>query len=393
MITNLVLGDSLEVLIDHRGKTPKKLGSDFIQSGVPVASAILVKNGRLDLSAARYVDEPTFLRWMSVRTRKGDVILTSEAPLGRLARVESNEPLVLGQRLFGLRGRSDVLDSGFLYYALQTHIVRSDLIGRSTGTTVVGIRQSALRETVIPAPEIKAQQAIAEMLGSLDEKIAANEILISLVDGLAATLFEHLTKGAPSAPLSDIAAVNVLGVKPTVGTLRYLDISSVGQGNYIYPDEVAWNDAPDRARRKITTGDTVWSTVRPNRRSHALIMDDDRLLVGSTGLAVLSPKPGRVAGLYESTRREAFVAYLEGVAEGSAYPAVRGERFLQAPVPLLENSEWHAFEAQALPLRRRAHAAASESRSLADLRDELLPLLMSGDVTVRAAEHSVAEVV
>ena len=102
MSSSLVLGDALEVLMDHRGKTPKKLGSEFVESGVPVVSAILVKDGRLDLAGARFVDEATCQRWMSVPTRKGDVLLTSEAPLGRVARVETDAPLVLGQRLFGL---------------------------------------------------------------------------------------------------------------------------------------------------------------------------------------------------------------------------------------------------------------------------------------------------
>ena len=62
----LLLGESLEHLIDHRGKTPLKLGSDFISSGVPVASAVLVKNGSLVLDNARCVDHATYERWMTV---------------------------------------------------------------------------------------------------------------------------------------------------------------------------------------------------------------------------------------------------------------------------------------------------------------------------------------
>src|SRR6266700_6126401 len=103
-MSEIVLGDALEVIIDHRGKTPKKLGGDFVRMGVPVASALLVRNGCLNLEDARYVSPEMHKRWMPIPTRRHDVILTSEAPLGRVALVDSDQPLVLGQRLFGLRG-------------------------------------------------------------------------------------------------------------------------------------------------------------------------------------------------------------------------------------------------------------------------------------------------
>ena len=85
------LGDVIEALIDHRGKTPKKLGGSFASSGVPVVSALNVKSGRLSFDAARrYVTSEMSERWMPVRLKAGDVVLTSEAPLGEVARVPSD---------------------------------------------------------------------------------------------------------------------------------------------------------------------------------------------------------------------------------------------------------------------------------------------------------------
>jgi type I restriction enzyme S subunit len=156
------LGELLEVLIDHRGKTPKKLGGDFVSVGIPVASAVNVKSGRLLFEGApRCVTPEMFERWMPVRLRAGDVLLTSEAPLGEVARVVSDEPLVLGQRLFGLRGRPDVLDSGYLYYALQWRPIQDRLLARSTGTTVHGIRQSELVRVSMPVPPLLKSTKVA----------------------------------------------------------------------------------------------------------------------------------------------------------------------------------------------------------------------------------------
>lgn len=206
---DLILGESLEVLIDHRGKTPRKLGGDFVRQGVPVASALLVKDGRLALGEARCVTEEMYGRWMSVSLKRHDVLLTSEAPLGRVALVPDDSPLVLGQRLFGLRGKAGVLDSRFLFYALQTDAVQSELRGRATGTTVAGIRQSELVRVRIPAPSYPEQVAIAAVLGALDEKIAVNDRIVENSYELVQAQWTKSALGARNfVPVSQLAEVN-----------------------------------------------------------------------------------------------------------------------------------------------------------------------------------------
>ena len=111
-MTSASLGDVLDVLIDHRGRTPKKLGGDFSNSGVRVLSAKNIKDGRIDLSATiRYVGREMHDRWMRVKLRTGDVLLTSEAPLGEVAFLNDDADFCLGQRLFALRPNSNILDS------------------------------------------------------------------------------------------------------------------------------------------------------------------------------------------------------------------------------------------------------------------------------------------
>ncbi|MEV5206108.1 restriction endonuclease subunit S [Micromonospora sp. NPDC053740] len=399
-MSEMILGDALEVLIDHRGKTPKKLGGDFTPTGVPVASAMLVKKGRLDLAGARRISPELYRRWMPVPTRRHDVILTSEAPLGECALVDTDEPLVLGQRLFGLRGKKGILDSRYLFYAFQFQRVRDDLHSRSSGTTVLGIRQSELLKIRIPAPEFPVQVAIAGLLGALDDKIAVNERIVSTVDTLALQKLEALLAGFSlndgwrEATLGSIAKVN--GRKRASvpgGQLRYIDISSVSPGQVSWPELSSWDDAPGRARRGVSRGDVIWSTVRPNRRSHALILDDDPNLVASTGFAVMTPKGVGPAYLYGITTREEFVTYLESVAEGSAYPAVRAERFADAKVPLPPDDSLMAFEDTVILLRERAHQADIESRVLTRLRDALLPKLISGELRIKDAEQFLSDAV
>lgn len=268
--------------------------------------------------------------------------------------------------------------------------------GRFRMSTIVeqvaaaGIRSSDLARLSVPVPPLKDQQAIAEVLGALDDKIALNLAIATSTDQLLAAEFEAAVMGAPSVKVGEIATVNEQSVKPQSGkTLRYIDISSVGVGTYDYPEATDWDDAPSRARRQVLSGDTLWATVRPNRRSHALVLENDSSLVASTGLAVLRPKKVGAAYLYEATSTPAFTSYLENVAEGSAYPAVKAAHFSAAPIPWPHAATRSRFESLAEPIRAAVHNLNIESRKLAEIRNTLLPQLMSGKLKVKDAEKVV----
>jgi type I restriction enzyme S subunit len=160
--SSLSLKDAVGVIIDHRGKTPAKLGGEFTDVGVPVISAIHVKNGKIHWERRdRYVTEAMYKRWMKEPLRCGDVLLTSEAPLGQIAFVPNDDPLVLSQRLFALRGDPTILDNEFLGYYLQSVSGQQQLQGRKTGATVAGIKQSELIKVMIPIPSLERQRQVA----------------------------------------------------------------------------------------------------------------------------------------------------------------------------------------------------------------------------------------
>lgn len=127
--------------------------------------------------------------------------------------------------------------------------------------------------------------------------------------------------------------------------MLYIDISSVGEGMFIeQPKEISSDDAPSRAQRLLENGDTIVSTVRPNRRSMLFLRNAKPNMVASTGFVVLRAKPEKLDQrfLYFTVFDKAFTAYLESKAEGSAYPAVNPSVFDVAPInipPLHEQKE------------------------------------------------------
>ena len=176
--------DVLDTLIDYRGKTPKKTSS-----GVPLITAKIIKNGRIE-TPTEFISVDDYDSWM-VRgfPKVGDVVLTTEAPLGEVAQLDDAN-IALAQRVVTLRGKSDVLDNTYLKYYFLSNVGQQRLKARETGTTVTGIKQSELREVIVDVPPYEMQVGIAKVLKSLDDKIEVNRRINENLEQQAQALFK-----------------------------------------------------------------------------------------------------------------------------------------------------------------------------------------------------------
>ncbi len=177
------------LIIDHRGKTPKKLGSDWVESGYPAISAKNIKSKKIVREdTIRFINEATYRKWMKEPLVKGDIIMTSEAPMGELYFYDGVSPFCLSQRLYGLRANPQLTSPEFLYFWLQTVKAQSDMEGRASGTTALGIKQAELRKVKVLSPPIWLVRKFSQFVGGLVELSAennrSNESLINLRDTL-----------------------------------------------------------------------------------------------------------------------------------------------------------------------------------------------------------------
>ena len=204
----LPLGEITELVIDYRGKTPKKLGGDWSESGYRALSAKNIKTGHIvQPDTIRFVSEEMYHKWMKDEIQRGDIIITSEAPFGQILYWDSNEKIVLSQRLFGVRIKEGY-DSRFVYYYMTTQDFQGEMDGRATGTTVVGLRQPELMKCVVRCPDLETQSKIASVLSSIDEKILLNEQINENLEQQATAIFSELTKGVTfKKPLSDFIKI------------------------------------------------------------------------------------------------------------------------------------------------------------------------------------------
>ncbi|MFZ5503665.1 MAG: restriction endonuclease subunit S [Pseudomonadota bacterium] len=289
-------------------------------------------------------------------------------------------------------------DARFVKYLFDA-IIKHRAQKFSQGAAQDNLSQEKLLSLEFDVPKVDEQKRIADVLAAYDDLIENNQRRMALLEESARLLYsewfvrlrfpghEHtrITDGMPEGwerkTLGDVAHINQTNLGSTYdGEIEYIDIASVTPGAINETTPYDFRDAPSRARRVVCHGDIIWSCVRPNRRSHAVVWQPPENLVASTGFAVITPISLPTSFLYQAVTTDLFVGYLENHAKGAAYPAVVAGDFERAkilvPSPVLSN----AFNEFAEPLLTETHNLRVQNQKLRATRDLLLPRLMSGEL-------------
>ncbi|MCA9028398.1 MAG: restriction endonuclease subunit S, partial [Planctomycetaceae bacterium] len=341
--------------------------------------------------------------------------------------------VALAQRIIALRGSRGILDNTFLKFLMQSVFVQAQLTSRSSGTTVSGIKQSELREVVLPLPPLREQEAIACILGALDDKIELNRRRNRTLEGLARALFQSWfvdfdpvkAKAAGQSPPgltpqlaalfpdsfedSDLGEIptgwkvrtlpEVCEVNPTrslpKGTIApYLDMASMPTAG---PSPEGWVFREMGSGMKFVNGDTLVARITPclenGKTAFVDFLDDDQVGWGSTEYIVLRPReavpPAFAYLLARSTNFRRFaIQQMTGSSGRQRVPADSLSKY-QLVVPELESDLFAHFGRLVLPQLRRIREAMEQNRTIAAIRDALLPKLISGEMRVPDAERIV----
>jgi type I restriction enzyme S subunit len=214
------------------------------------------------------------------------------------------------------------------------------------------------------------------------------------MDAATAALFpsslDDLPEGWTEVTLEKIAALNpeTWGKNNRPDNIQYVDLANTKWGTIESTTHYSWKDAPSRAQRILRPGDTIIGTVRPGNGSFSFVNIDG--LTGSTGFAVLRPKkPAYRELLYYIATSKDNIDRLSHLADGGAYPAVRPDVVLNTPFIFPSEEVVSAFSIQTAHMLDRVEANKQENKVLAQLRDYLLPRLISGDIRIPGAEKFV----
>lgn len=367
--------------------------------GVPILRVAEVQDGFINPSFGDHVLEELRPKFGPKASAAGDVVVTTKGTVGRVARIRHGDPeFVYSPQVCFFRS---IPDSGvladWLYYWFRSPEFVAQALGVQSQTDMAAyINLADMRALTITLPDLTEQRAIAAVLGALDDKIESNRRLWSLSLRVLHAGYVANTSDETCRPstLGDVAAFNASTRKPGTATERlvYVDIAGVSPGVIERRQVMTWGDAPGRARRGVVDGDVAFSTVRPGRRSFCVFIDPDPETVVSTGFAVMSPTKVGTAFLLAAIASPSFAEYCETVAEGSTYPAVSPASMGAFELTLPKASALEDFEAEYMPILRRGHLGLMENVALSELRDALLPELLSGRMRIRNVEAIAEEV-
>ena len=151
-----------------------------------------VRDGWVDLTSVRCVDEATFAKWTRrQRPMRGDVILTREAPLGEVGLLRSDECVFLGQRLVAYRADPRKLDNRFLLYAMLGEDMQGQIRSMGSGATVEHMRVPDCEKLTLRLPAIDIQRRIGAVLSAYDDLIENNTRRIAILEEMARRIYEE----------------------------------------------------------------------------------------------------------------------------------------------------------------------------------------------------------
>lgn len=405
-IGNLVAAGEAELKTGPFGTQLK--ASEYTEKGTPVINVRNIGLGGIKPDKLEYISDQTRDRLSSHLLRSGDIVFGRKGAVERhvFIRQEQNG-WFQGSDCLRLRFKSPRVEPLFAsYYFLTTDHQRWMMNQCSHGATMSSLNQEILERIELPIPPLPTQRRIAGILSAYDELIENNQRRIRILEDMARSLyrewFVHFRyPGHESVPLvdsplgqipqdwevkklSDIAVVNraQINAKNAPDELHYIDIASVSPGQIDYVTTYAFADAPGRARRVVQHGDVLWSCVRPNRRSHALVMHPETNTIASTGFAVLTAKNVPFTFLYFATTTDDFVSYLTNNASGAAYPAVTATTFEKAELIIPSPALLERFGEATIAMVEQAHTLQRQTANLRRTRDLLLPRLLSGQVSL-----------
>ena len=410
----LKLRNASKAIVDCEHKT-----APIEALGIPSIRTTDIKNGRIDLQNANKVSQETYHEWTKrMEPRPSDLILSREAPVGEVGIVPEGAKVCLGQRTVLIRPDCEKVVPRYLLYLLLTREMKHEMTSRAEGSIVPHLNMSDIRDLEIPVlPPLDEQRRVAHILGTLDEKIELNRQMNETLEAIARAIFKswfvefdpvrarmegRMPAGMDAATATLFPSAfqdSPLGEIPegwevtTVGTEFNLTMGQSPPGStynedgdglpfyqgrkdfgFRYPTRRVYCNAPTRVAKKDDTLVSVRAPVGD------INMVEEKCCIGR-GVAAIRHKTGSRSYTYYAMQflREDFSLY---EAEGTVFGAINKTGFQTLSQLRPSDGIVEAFERLVYPLDQSIENNENQSRTLSQIRDALLPKLLSGEIRV-----------
>lgn len=422
----------LSAIVDNRGRT-----CPVGNSGMPLIATNCIDPNSLypHYDTTRFVSDEVYQTWFRGHPKAGDILFVCKGSPGRTNWVPDPVDFCIAQDMVSVRANPKIIYPKYLFAALRSPIVQAQIENMHVGTMIPHFKKGDFDKLNIPVPSTAEQHVIGDLYFSISERITLLRETNATLEAIAQAIFKSwfvdfepvrakmegrapegmdeataalfpdsfeeselglVPKGWRVGSLEDVATLNPESwtAKKHPETVLYIDLANVKNNQISEIINYGFNVAPSRARRVLRDGDTIVGTVRPGNRSFAFIYEAVPTLTASTGFAVLRPRAiENTEFIYLAATQDSSIEHLAHIADGGAYPAVRPDAISGIQTVLPSNTQMVAFHEIAASLLASIAQNQQQAQTLANLRDTLLPRLISGKLRLPEAENTIAEAI
>lgn len=338
-----------------------------------------------------FVDDETQKAISRYIVTGGDIVLSIVGTIGLVSVVgDSLNEANLTENCVKLTSLSGI-DRDYLYYYLKSSYGQQEIARGTVGAVQAKLPIKNIQDISIPLPDEVTQRKIADILSSLDAKIEVNQRINDNLQQQAFSVFDNLIANAENNDytVSDYAFLNPRRTLAKNQVARSIDMSQLSTSG-AFPS--GWEMKPFNGGMRFTNGDTLLARITPclenGKTAFIDFLDDGEVAFGSTEYIVLAPKndtPPEM--LYCLARYPAFVDYaVKNMNGSSGRQRVSAETVGQYRLPLFDKHSLVLFKEVVSPMFLKMRYNSLENMRLAELRDALMPKLMSGEIDVSAVQ-------
>lgn len=346
---------------------------------------------RLDEDDLVFLDEATVEKYARSVVGPGDLIFTCWGTVGQIGLIgpaSRYKRYIVSNKQMKMSPDTRRCSSSFLYYYLSQPRMTELVRGSAIGSSVPGFNLGQLKALPVRIPALSVQVAIAEVLGALDDKIAANERAVLAGEQLLLALVETTTS---RTALEELATRSRKSVKPkATDIVSHFSLPAFDEGQ---SPAVEAGDSIKSNKFLLDGPCVLMSKLNPRiPRIWNVSQLPEGTCMASTEFVVLVPRQVSTHALWAALSHVRVRDELMGKVAGTSgsHQRVKPEEILAlevADVRTLPNTSRDQVEA----IGALGHRLRVETRQLARTRDQLLPLLMSGKVTVKDVEGEVED--
>lgn len=389
MTRTVLLGDMAQKIT--KGTTPTTYGASFTTSGVNFikVESITAQGGFLTDKFV-HIDEDTHKNMLKRSIiEEGDILLTMAGAIGRVAQVPKEIlPANTNQAVSIIRIDRDDVDSRYIRYFLETSDAKSQFLGGITQSAQPNLSLGNISKIQVPLPDLETQKKIADVLGTIDEKIELNRKMNETLEQMGQTLFRHYFITNPEAESWSSETVGskynvILGGTPSRakqeywvdGTIGWINSGKVNEFRIIEPSELITELALSKSAAKLLPkGTTVLAITGATLGQVSRLENEFAANQSVIGVVPSSHFTNEFAYFWINHNINKIIGHQTGGAQQHINKSNVSSFELIVPPP----AELEGFQKEVSPIMEKIALQCEEIQSLTNLRNSLLPRLISG---------------